>query len=160
MSHNIHRNILTNRDSFFSVKEKAWHGLGQIIENYPTSAEAIVHAGLDYFVEKRPLFSKSNERPDNTGCDLVTISTNFATFRTDTDQYLGIVGNKYEVVQNTSAFTFFDSLVGNDSIKYETAGALGNGERIFITAKMPEVLKVGRKDIIEQYIFYLRINSL
>lgn len=153
MSHNIHRNILTNRDSFFSVKEKAWHGLGQIIQDYPTSKEAIVHAGLDYEVEKRPLFSKSNERPDNAGCDLVTITTNFATFRTDTDQFLGIVGNKYEVVQNTSAFTFFDSLVGNDSIKYETAGALGNGERIFITAKMPEVLKVGRKDIIEQYIF-------
>ena len=39
-----------------SVKEKAWHRLGQIIDRYPTSREAIQHAGLDYIVEKRPLF--------------------------------------------------------------------------------------------------------
>ena len=38
-------------------------------------------------------------------------------------------------------------------IKYETAGALGNGERIFITAKLPDIIRVGRNDDIEQYIF-------
>lgn len=67
---------------------------------------------------------------------------------------MGIVGSKYEVVQNKTAFTFFDALVNDGSgIQYETAGALGNGERIFITAKMPDVIKVGRKDVIEEYIF-------
>src|SRR5207237_5639793 len=32
-------------------------------------------------------------------------------------------------------------------------GALGNGERIFITAKLPDFIRVGRKDLIEQYLF-------
>ena len=41
--------------SFFSVKEKALPGLGQIVQNYPTSAEAIKIAGPDYKVEKRKL---------------------------------------------------------------------------------------------------------
>ena len=50
MAHNINFNKQTGRYSFFSVKEKAWHGLGQIVEQYPTSAEAIIHAGLDYEV--------------------------------------------------------------------------------------------------------------
>ena len=50
MAHNINYNEQTGRYSFFSVKEKAWHGLGQIVEQYPTSEEAIKHAGLDYEV--------------------------------------------------------------------------------------------------------------
>ena len=141
MAHNINRT--NGKDSFFSVKEKAWHNLGQIVEDYPTSAEAIKFAGLDYTVEKQKLFTESEE-----------VKTHFATVRTDTKQILGVVGGKYEVVQNELAFTFFDSLVNDGSgIKYETAGALGQGERIFITAKMPEVIKVSRKDVIEQYIF-------
>jgi hypothetical protein len=63
MAHNI--NETNGKFSFFSVKEKAWHGLGQIVEQYPTSAEAIQYAGLDYTVEKRPLFTYDTE--NNTG---------------------------------------------------------------------------------------------
>jgi phage/plasmid-like protein (TIGR03299 family) len=58
------------------------------------------------------------------------------------------------VVQNADAFQFFDAIVGGESgIKYETAGALGKGERIFITAKLPDYIKVGKQDLIEQYLF-------
>ena len=57
MAHNINYNEVTSKHSFFSVKEKAWHGLGQIVEDYPTSKEAIIFAGLDYRVEKRRLFT-------------------------------------------------------------------------------------------------------
>lgn len=64
------------------------------------------------------------------------------------------MGRDYHVVQNIDAFSFFDSIVGwKDGIKYETAGALGKGERIFITAKLPEYIKVGRNDLIEQFLF-------
>ena len=66
MAHNLEFNEQTGKHSFFSVKEKAWHGLGQIIADYPTSAEAIRFAGLDYSVEKRKLFTydTENERAD------------------------------------------------------------------------------------------------
>ena len=159
MAHNINRHKLTGKDAFFSVKEKAWHGLGQIVDQYPTSAEAIKFAGLDYAVEKRPLFTYDSEnmRADKDAATKIPeclIKNYFATVRIDTDDVLGVVGSKYEVVQNEKAFIFFDSLVNDGTgIKYETAGALGQGERIFITAKMPEVIRVGRKDDIEQYIF-------
>ncbi|HEX3025320.1 MAG TPA: hypothetical protein VHP12_08925, partial [Chitinophagaceae bacterium] len=55
MAHNIHFNEQTGKHSFFSVQEKAWHGLGTIIEQYPTSAEALQFAGLDYSVEKKKI---------------------------------------------------------------------------------------------------------
>ena len=60
MAHNINYNSETGKYSFFSVKEKAWHGLGQIVEQYPTSSEAIRHAGLDYEVAKSPLYTKAS----------------------------------------------------------------------------------------------------
>ena len=160
MAHNINYNPVSKKHSFFSVQEKAWHGLGKVVSEYPTSAQAIKYAGLDYQVEKRPLFSLDNANPDlydaiaNDIEPTIQVPNYFATIRSDTKQVLGIVGRDYEIVQNKDAFSFFDSIVGNDnSIKYETAGALGNGERIFITAKLPEYIKIGRDDLIEQYIF-------
>ena len=50
MAHNLNFNEQTGEHSFFSVKEKACHGLGQIVQDYPTSAEALKFAGLDYTV--------------------------------------------------------------------------------------------------------------
>jgi phage/plasmid-like protein (TIGR03299 family) len=158
MAHNLNFNDKTNKHSFFSVQEKAWHGLGQIVKDYPTSAEAIKHAGLDYTVEKRKLFTFDNENQNgNPDSDIiipeVEVPNFFATMRTDTDQVLGVVGKDYQVVQNVDAFNFFDAIVGGDGIQYETAGALGKGERIFITAKLPGYIKVGNNDMTEKYLF-------
>jgi phage/plasmid-like protein (TIGR03299 family) len=115
-------------------------------------------AGLDYKVEKRKLFTYDNE--NNTGnpdIDIIIpeieVSNFYATVRTDTEQVLGVVGKEYEIVQNADAFSFFDAIVGGDGIMFETAGALGNGERIFITAKIPDYIKVGDDDLIEKYLF-------
>ena len=158
MAHNINFNEQTGKHSFFSVKEKAWHGLGQIVEGYPTSTEAIKHAGLDYTVEKRKLFTYDNEN-QNSDPDVdiiipeIEVPNFYATLRTDTEQVLGVVGKDYEVVQNIDAFAFFDAIVAGEGIMYETAGALGKGERIFITAKLPDYIKVGNDDLIEKYLF-------
>jgi phage/plasmid-like protein (TIGR03299 family) len=159
MAHNINYNEQNGKHSFFSVKEKAWHGLGQIISDYPTSAEALQYANLDYQVEKRPVFTYGDDTNWDSDADMImewqiTLPNYFATVRTDTEKPLGVVGKDYEIVQNVDAFSFFDSIVGGkDGILYETAGALGNGERIFITAKLPDHIKVGRKDCIEKYLF-------
>ena len=158
MAHQLYLNQQTGKHSFFSVKEKAWHGLGQIIHDYPNSKEALQFAGLDYTVEKRPLFTYDTENQladEETGIKIpeVIVPEYFATIRTDIDTVLGVVGKDYEVVQNIDAFSFFDSIVGGDGIQYETAGALGKGERIFITAKLPGYIKVGADDLIEKYLF-------
>lgn len=123
MAHNLNFNRKTGRYSFFSVKEKAWHGLGKIVEQYPTSAEAIEFAGLNYDIRK-----KSNIH--RISYDIETISDNsFFTYRTDTNQVLGDkIGADYAVIQNREAFAFFDAIVGGgEGILYETAGALGHG---------------------------------
>jgi phage/plasmid-like protein (TIGR03299 family) len=160
MAHNLNFNQQTGSYSFFSVKEKAWHGLGKIIQDYPTSKEAIIQAGLDYNVTKSPLFTIGSGLTVGQGGEMeisqnsIAVPDYYATIRTDNNTVLGVVGKDYEVVQNADAFSFFDAIVGGgDGILYETAGALGLGERIFITAKLPDYIKVGSNDMIEKYIF-------
>ncbi|WP_313237075.1 DUF932 domain-containing protein [Sphingobacterium multivorum] len=150
MAHNLNFNKDTGKYSFFSVQEKAWHGLGQIVTDYPTSAEAIIHSGLDYQVLKEP-----NTHRLPSGLE-VRSDSSFFTYRSDNEAILGgKVGKDYHIVQNTDAFSFFDAIVGGtDGILYETAGALGKGERIFITAKLPDYIRVGNgDDVTEKYIF-------
>lgn len=150
MAHNLNFNKDTGKYSFFSVQEKAWHGLGQIVTDYPTSAEAIIHSGLDYQVLKEP-----NTHRLPSGLE-VRSDSSFFTYRSDNEAILGgKVGKDYHIVQNTDAFSFFDAIVGGtDGILYETAGALGKGERIFITAKLPDYIRVGSgDDVTEKYIF-------
>ena len=159
MAHNLEFNEVTGKHSFFSVKERAWHGFGTIVDKYPTSAEAIKYAGLNYTVEKRPLFTYDTENHNgDPDTDLLIpeldVPNYFATVRTDNEAVLGVVGKDYEVVQNANAFEFFDAIVGGgDGILYETAGALGKGERIFITAKLPGYIRVGNDDFIDKYLF-------
>nr|WP_294894460.1 DUF932 domain-containing protein [uncultured Pedobacter sp.] len=149
MAHHINYNEQTQKHSFFSVKEKAWHGLGQIVSDYPTSAEALKFAGLDYEVSKLP-----NLHRLPNGKEFVS-ENSFFTYRTDTQEILGDkIGSDYKVVQNKEAFAFFDAIVNHENgILYETAGALGKGERLFITAKLPDFIRVGADDLIEKYLF-------
>jgi phage/plasmid-like protein (TIGR03299 family) len=148
MADNINYNEQTGKHSFFSVKEKAWHGLGQIVSAYPTSAEAIGFAGLDFEVAKLPNIHRLPEERD------VVSDNSFFTYRTDTGAVLGAkLGPDYHVVQNRDAFTFFDAIAHGEGVMYETAGALGQGERIFIMAKLPDYIRVGNEDLIEKYLF-------
>ena len=170
MAHNL--NINNGKASFMSVKEKAWHGLGQILDKPATSAEAIEHAGLDFWVDKEPVLvpvRKLSKEEAREGDDIFVqrninssdgtvysrmreVPDRFATFRTDNGTPFGIVGSRYEIVQNRDAFSFFDAIVGEGEAIYETAGALGNGETIFITAKLPTYIRVGSNDDIEKYL--------
>ncbi len=153
MAHKINFNEATQLHSFFSVKEKAWHGLGKIVDQYPTSKEALEFAGLNYTVTKEDLYTTSYNHNGELMDYTSKVNTHFATIRRDTGAILGIVGKDYEIVQNQDAFVFFDAIVGGDGIQYETAGALGNGEKVFITAKLPGYIRVGDDDLTEKYLF-------
>lgn len=127
--------------------EKPWHGLGVSLDKPATAAEAITAAGLDYDVDKYPILATTNGKHG-----LIEIPGLYATMRSDTFAVLGIVGERYEVLQNRDAFRFFDSLVGEGEAIYHTAGALGKGERIWILAKLPDYIHVNGDDIVEKYL--------
>jgi phage/plasmid-like protein (TIGR03299 family) len=149
MAHEIHLDQKTGEHAFFSRQEIPWHRLGQIVPDALTSEEAIKVAHLDYEVEQFPLLA------DLGAGGTAPVLNKFATVRTDTNQCLGIVGNQYEIVQNVKAFDFVDGIVGSKQAIFETAGALGGGERIFVTAKLPSYIRLGSgDDVIEEYILF------
>lgn len=128
-------------ESGFFVREKAWHGLGQLVQEAPTSADALSLAGLNWTVSSEPLYTKSG----------VEIPNYKANTRSSDNSILGVVTDKYKIVQNAEAFDFTDMLI-NEEVKYESAGSLKNGKTIWLLAKMPETKILD--DSVEPYICF------
>ena len=184
MAANIEFNSQKNTYSFYSLKEVAWHGLGQIVAEAKTPEEVIRLANLDYEVALAPMFASFIPTgynrvltvDDGFICQKVDPTTGhvvdevkipikgskvndvFATYRTDNYDILGTVGSRYEPVQNTEAIDFIYNVCKNsqvvkpEDVVIETAGVLGKGERIFVTAKLPDYKMCG--DDMEKYILF------
>ena len=137
---------ITVNDSMFSVRKVPWHGLGAVLDRPPaTIAEAIEASGLGWRVEKEPI---AVDRGDaalahniwDPRCE--EISGYYATVRQDTREVLGIVGERYVVVDNHVAFEFVDQLLGS-AMHFETAGSLNGGRRVWVLATLPDHIEVG-----------------
>ena len=159
MAHNL--NIRNGQASMMFYGEEPWHGLGTKLERPATAAEAIEAARLDWTVSKVPLEARVQGRhlpvprkyaiirDDLTFDDLPLFRDEDSE---DQSPVLGIVGEQYTPLQNVDAFTFFDPIVGEKAAIYHTAGVIGNGERIWILAKLPDDIRVAGDDITEKYL--------
>ena len=122
--------MAANVETMMYVREKPWHGLGTMVMEAPTSADALHLAGLDWTVEQTPVYTDAG----------IKIPGYKANRRSSDDAILGIVSDRYKIVQNTEAFEFTDAIVGETEdgvVKYETAGSLCGGKKIWLLAKMP-----------------------
>ena len=113
-------------ETMFYVREKPWHGLGVGVKKAPTSSDALVYAGLDWMVEQKDVYTQDGN----------LIAGYKANTRNTDNSVLGIVSDRYRVVQNEEAFAFTDDLLGA-GVTYETAGALQGGRKVWMLAKMP-----------------------
>lgn len=116
-----------NVESMFYVRQAPWHGLGVRVEEAPSSQEALRLSGLDWQVIQQPIAT----------VDGTPIPGYRANLRDTDHQVLGVVTDRYRVVQNGEAFAFTDGLLG-EGVKYETAGSLQNGRKIWLLAKLPD----------------------
>ena len=119
---------------FYAGREKPWHGLGTQVDEAPTSADALRLAGLDWKVERKPIQVCGGRKVDNF----------FANVRSSDGAVLGVVSDRYQVVQNAEAFAFTDALIEGE-VRYETAGSLMGGRKIWLLAKLPDREIVGDK---------------
>lgn len=116
-----------NVETMFYVREKPWHGLGTQVKEAPTSSEALIYAGLNWQVTQEDVYTENGRKI--FGYKVNTRSTD--------ETALGIVSDRYKVVQNEDAFRFTDDLLG-EGVVYETAGALQGGRKVWMLARMPE----------------------
>ena len=145
MSHNLM--IRNGQASMFYVEETPWHGLGTRLDRPATAKEAIQAANLDWTVTKTPVFT-------HLGGKSLVVPDTFAIVRDDPlhSPVLGVVSKDYTPLQNSEAFGFFDPIVGESGAVYHTAGALGNGERIWLLAKLPDPLRIVGDDVADKYL--------
>jgi phage/plasmid-like protein (TIGR03299 family) len=148
MAHNIWNN--NGKDAMWTVgnKQAAWHELGQRTPDAQTWQQAMVLAGLDWTVEKSQLMGAIDGRPK-------ALVPAWGIFRSSDGAYLGTVGDQYTTIQNAYAFDFVDSLLeAENGAHYESAGALGNGERIWCLARVPHTITVAGEDKSEVYLLF------
>jgi len=136
-------------ENMFYVGDKPWHGLGTPLEQSPTIEEALELAGMNWRVAKRPTFYDKFE-----GNEMSRKETgHFVTVRTDTNEPLGNVGTKYEVLDNVDAFRPFE-VIADYGYTLETAGVIDMGKKVWILAKTPNTFKVGDDDIKDFILMY------
>lgn len=138
--------MVANVENMFSVRETPWHKLGVVLDNPPTIQEAIDLSGLNWGVELKPLFLGNGDVVDHK-----------AVVRQDSGNVLGIVGPRYQPLQNAQAFDWFNPFVENGEVALETAGSLDEGRRIWVMAKIardPSVIVKG-----DEILKYLMLSN-
>jgi phage/plasmid-like protein (TIGR03299 family) len=141
--------------AFFSAREVAWHKLGTVTDNALTAEAALKTAQLDSLVKvsEDSIYTKVDGQE-------IQLDKKFLTYRNHPKKgltALGVVGSRYTPIQNLEAFEFLNHIADETGAVFETAGSLGNGERVFMTMKFPDSMMIGGVDTIDNYI--MAVNS-
>lgn len=138
--------------------EVPWHHLGIPIPKGVTAERMIQAAGLDWEVDLRPARGARiiNKKKEYSRYEVVRLPRPNTK---ESEVLLGVVSRRYQPLQNIEAFEFFNPIVGDKKAYFETAGALGEGERIWVMAKMPDAMEIVRGDECQKYLLLSNTHS-
>ena len=134
--------MAANVESMFYTRTKPWHGLGVQVQEAPESKDALRLAGLDWKVYQREVYTDSGIR----------IEGYRANVRNTDNKVLGVVTERYKIVQNEEAFAFTDTLLGK-GVRYETAGSLQEGRKVWLLARLPKEYIISGEQISPYLVF-------
>jgi phage/plasmid-like protein (TIGR03299 family) len=137
---------LTQRADGFTemafVGETPWHGLGQELQEGADMVTWRKAAGMDWNIESSPVYYQGNKDADDMGSE--RFKGQNVLYRSDNNNPLSIVSDRYKPVQPAEVLEFFSSLVNEAGFKLHTAGTLRGGKRLWAlaeTGKFGEVCK-------------------
>jgi phage/plasmid-like protein (TIGR03299 family) len=131
-----------NVESMFYARTAPWHNLGIRTDDALSSEEALIKSGLNWQVAQRSILT-------NEG---VLIEGYKANVRDSDNKILGVVTDRYKVVQNHEAFAFTDELLGQ-GVLYETAGSLAEGKKVWLLAKLPAAYIISGEKLAPYLVF-------
>ena len=135
--------MAANVESMFYVRKAPWHGLGTRVMEAPDSKGALELAGLNWKVLQEPIYTTEGE----------PICGYKANIRDSDRKVLGVVSDRYKIVQNQEAFAFTDELLG-EGVRYETAGSLQGGKRVWLLARLPHEYIISGERITPYLVFF------
>ena len=153
MAHEIE--VQNGKASFASFREPAWHGLGTVFTNEVTTAEMLDLANLyNWNVRLEDVETPTHLTSDkNYQYVLRTNPTN-----SEQTDILGVVGERYHVLQNEDLFSFGDLLLDGGG-RWETAGSLKGGRVVFGTVALERETILDPNGVADVVKTYLLVNT-
>ena len=153
MAHDIETQ--NGKASFASFREPAWHNLGTVFTEEKTTAEMLEAASLNKWnvrLEEMPIPSHLTSDKDYQ----YVVRTN-PTDNSQTD-VLGVVGERYHVLQNEDLFSFGDNILDGGG-RWETAGSLKGGRVVFGSLALERETILDPNGVEDKVKTYLLINT-
>src|ERR1035438_1880607 len=113
---------------------------GKNVSDLKTSSEALTEAGLNWGVRKEPLVAHLT-LPDNSILDQ-PVRGKYTITRNDNNYPIGIVGKNFRAVPNLEAAALLDSFAEEAEAKFEYAGSIGDGERVWFKVNLPKSIRI------------------
>ena len=141
--------------SFASLREPAWHGLGTVFEDEVTTAEMLSLAHLnDWNVRLEEIPLPANHQSHKSHF-FVTRTNPFDNAQSDV---LGVVGERYKVLQNEELFDFASALL-HDGGRWETAGSIKSGTQVFGSIALERETVIDAEGVGDKVKTYLLVNT-
>lgn len=122
-----------------NIRTATWEAVGSNISAATSVEEALKISGLDYTVEKVPVFLE----------DGTPIPGAFCTKKEGTNDTFGVVGSQFEIIQNQEALSFVNNLV-SEGLTFVKAGE--NHKMLYLIGKLPSIEVLG--DEVTPYLIF------
>jgi phage/plasmid-like protein (TIGR03299 family) len=123
-----------------------WHGLGQPMQGDETIEQWRVSAGMDWRIRRSKVrYATAHGQGMD---DFLELPDQHVLFRSDTHAALGVVSDRYKVVQPGEVLEFFRDIVRSGGLELSAAGTILGGRRFWATAKIGEASPTSVKDTI------------
>jgi phage/plasmid-like protein (TIGR03299 family) len=132
------------------VGETPWHGLGQELEQSASFEEWQKAAGMDWYIQSAPVHYEYQD--NNLHHNLLAFKGQNVLYRSDNNEALSVVTNRYKPVQPVEVLHFFKSLVEENGFKLHTAGTLKGGRRMWALAETGNFGDVSENDKVGGYL--------
>jgi phage/plasmid-like protein (TIGR03299 family) len=147
--------LLESDKSFASFREPAWHGLGTVFTEEVSTKEMLELASLnDWNVRLEEVVIPNGFSSDKT-YNYVARTNPFDKNQTD---ILGVVGERYRILQNEELFDFGDALLDGGG-RWETAGSIKGGRQVFGSLALERETVLDPTGVSDKVNTYLLVNT-
>jgi len=146
---------VNGQTAFASLRQPAWHGLGTVFTDEVNTSEMLELAHLnDWNVRLEDV-----ETPEGFNSDKnYSFVTRTNPFDRNTNDILGVVGERYVPLQNEDLFSFGDNLLDGGG-RWETAGSIKGGRVVFGSIALTDSITLDPNGIADKIDNYLLINT-
>ena len=141
--------------SFASFREPAWHGLGTVFTEEKNTAEMLAAANLNNWNVRLVDVEIPNTLTSDKSYQYVVRTNPTDKLQVDV---LGVVGERYHVLQNEELFSFGDNILDGGG-RWETAGSIRGGRVVFGSLALERETVLDPSGVADKVKTYLLINT-